>query len=77
MQVVKMSSIVLTIILFNGCFGCEPQMDKCVTPNVAKPLMDNNSCKGNAKCVFEKTMVNYETMVKYAEDLLDANRVCK
>jgi hypothetical protein len=77
MQVVKMSLIALIIILFSGCFGCELQMNKCVTPNVAKPIMDNNSCKGNAKCVFEKTMVNYETMVKYAEDLLDANRVCK
>ena len=77
MQAVKMLLIVSTITLFSGCFGCEPQLKKCVTPNVTKPFIDNNSCNGNAKCVFEKTMINYETMVKYAEDLLDANKVCK
>jgi hypothetical protein len=77
MQAVKMLLIVSTITLFSGCFGCEPQLKKCVTPNVTKPRIDINSCTGDAKCVFEKTMINYETMVKYAEDLLDANGVCK
>jgi hypothetical protein len=80
MLAVKMSLIVLTIILFSitfvGCFGCEPQVKKCVTPNVAKPVMDNTIVKTD-KEVFEKVMSNYLSMEKYAESLLDANRVCK
>jgi hypothetical protein len=77
MQAAKTLLIVSTITLFSGCFGCEPQLKKCVTPNVTKPFMDNNSCNGDAKCVFEKVMSNYLRMEKYAEDLLDANKMCK
>ena len=76
MQAVKMLLIALTIILFSGCFGCEPQLKKCVTPNVAKPVMDNTIVNTD-KEVFEKVILNYLRMEKYAEDLLDANRVCK
>ena len=76
MQAVKMLLIALTIILFSGCFGCEPQLKKCVTPNVSKPTMNNTIVKTD-KEVFEKVMSNYILMEKYAEDLLDANKVCK
>ena len=76
MPLVKMSLIALTIILFSGCFGCEPQLKKCVTPNVTKPTMNNTIVKTD-KEVFEKVMGNYLLMEKYAEDLLDANRVCR
>ena len=76
MPAAKMSLIVLTIILFSGCFGCEPQLKKCVTPNVTKPIMNNAIVKTD-KEVFEKVMSNYLLMEKYAEDLLDSNLVCK
>jgi hypothetical protein len=75
-----MSLIVLTIILFSitfgGCFGCEPQVKKCVTPNVTKPIMNNTIVKTD-KEVFEKVMGNYLLMEKYADNLLEANRVCR
>ena len=76
MQAVKMSLIALTIILFSGCFGCEPQVKKCVTPNVTKPTMNNTIVKTD-KEVFEKVMSNYLLMEKYADSFLDANRVSK
>ena len=76
MQAVKMLLIALTIILFSGCFGCEPQLKKCVTPNVTKPIMNNTIVKTD-KEVFEKVMSNYLLMEKYADSLLDANKVCK
>jgi hypothetical protein len=37
----------------------------------------NNTIVKTDKEVFEKVMGNYLLMEKYAEDLLDANRVCK
>jgi len=77
MKAVKMSLIVSIIILFSGCAECKPQLDRCTTPNVERPIVNNKSCNGEQRCVFEKTMTNYELMVKYADSLLDANRVCK
>jgi len=76
MQAVKMSLIALIITLFSGCFGCEPQVKKCVTPNVTKPTMNNTIVKTD-KEVFEKVMSNYLLMENYADSLLDANKVCK
>jgi len=73
---VKMSLIALIITLFSGCFGCEPQVKKCVTPNVTKPTMNNTIVKTD-KEVFEKVMSNYLLMENYADSLLDANKVCK
>jgi len=68
-----LSSIVLSI---SGCFGCEPQVIKCVTPRVEKPIVSNklyeDSFQGAKQCA-----MNYYAMKKYAELLEEANGVCR
>jgi hypothetical protein len=63
-------------IVFSGCFGCEPQVIKCVTPKVTKPEISNkfyeDSFEGAKQCA-----MNYYAMKKYAELLEEANGVCK
>jgi hypothetical protein len=77
-----MRMIVMTLLLFliplsiSGCFGCEPQVIKCVTPTVSKPEISNklyeDSFEGAKQCA-----MNYYAMKKYAELLEEANGVCK
>jgi hypothetical protein len=63
-------------IVFSGCFGCEPQLKKCVTPKVSKPEISNkfyeDSFGGAKQCA-----MNYYAMKKYAELLEEANKVCR
>lgn len=66
----------LTLLSISGCFGCEPQIIKCVTPNVPKPEISNkfyeDSFDGAKQCA-----MNYYAMKRYSELLEEANRVCK
>jgi hypothetical protein len=75
MQAVKMLLLGLTALFISGC--CEPQLQQCKTPTPRYPDINNTSCNGNPKCVYEKVVGNYYKMQEYAENLEAANSVCK
>lgn len=71
---VKILLITLTTIVFSGC--TEIYFSQCKTPNIDKPLINNNRCS-TAECVYTKVLTNYESMKEYASLLEEANKVCK
>ena len=83
MQHVMMLLLSLTVISISGCScreGCVKYVkvpQKCVVPNVEKPMVDNTSCDGNMTCVYHKVLSNYEKMKLYATDLESASKVCQ
>lgn len=72
--VVKTLWLVLIVMSISGCTGI--YFNKCKTPDVKYPEMDNSKCMTN-ECVHDKVLTNYEKLRKYATDLYDANQVCK
>lgn len=71
---VKMLLMVLIGMLTNGCTGI--YFSQCKTPDVDKPIISNDRCK-STECVYDKVLINYESMKAYAEDLYNANQICK
>jgi hypothetical protein len=49
---------------------------KCVTPDVEEPVIDNKSYT-NSHDIVSKVLLNYEAMKEYAEKLLASKDVCK
>lgn len=77
MQAVKMFCVGLILLFISGCHECPKIPQKCVTPDVAYPDINNSRCGTDMKCVYEKVVGNYYKMQEYAEKLDEANRVCK
>lgn len=71
---VKMLLIALIGITTSGCSGI--YFSQCKTPDVKYPDINNTKCT-TFECVHDKNLINYEAMKKYAQDLFDANEVCK
>jgi hypothetical protein len=70
------------VISFNGCTAEQPEPkivyvpQKCVTPDVEKPMIDNKSYT-NSHDIVAKALLNYEMVKEYAEKLLASKEVCK
>lgn len=70
--------LLLGFLLTLSISGCSPRVEyiKCVTPNVATPILSNerptSSLQASKQCLY-----NYLQQKKYAEQLLKANQVCK
>lgn len=74
MIAVKMLLITSIGISSSGCTGV--YFSQCKTPDVTRPVIDNTRCN-TYECVYDKTLINYESMKAYAEKLYNANNVCK
>lgn len=70
----KILLIASMIISFSGC--ATTHFSSCKTPDVPYPDINNSHCDTN-ECVFEKVLTNYEKMKAYAQELYNANQVCK
>lgn len=74
MIAVKMLLIALIGISSSGCTGV--YFSQCKTPDVKYPDINNSRCD-SYECVYDKTLINYESMKAYAEKLYNANSICK
>ena len=77
MPVVKMLCLGLIVLFTSGCVCKQQTLQKCVTPDVKYPDINNTSCGNDFKCVYEKVIGNYYKMQEYSEKLYNANQVCK
>ena len=72
-QTVKLVIVFLIPFLINGC---SYSLFTCVTPDVKEPVLDN-SRKSNVLQSSKQCVRNYLLMKQYAEELKEANEVCK
>jgi len=73
---VKLLSVCLTAssISLTGCG--QVVYEKCVTPDVTEPMIDNGK-KANILLTSKQCVQNYLKMKQYADRLKRANEVCK
>ena len=81
MLAVMIPLMLSTIILFDGCakpcFNA-PIPQRCVIPYTELPIIDNTPCGvGEYKCIYYKTLKNYEAQKEYGERLKSNSEVCK
>ncbi len=77
-RAVRALSVCLTVSAISGCTGTAPlpAPQPCVTPTVARPVMDNSRC-GDILCRSRQCLHNYIAMRAYAERLEAAASVCR
>jgi hypothetical protein len=73
-MIVKTLSISLTMLIISGCG--QVRFSNCVTPDVKKPNIDRIK-KDNIYDSSKQCLSNYYKMKSYAEQLEEANGVCK
>lgn len=73
-RIVTLLIVFLIALSINGCG--QTVYEKCVTPTVPKPKIDNSK-KSNVLLASKQCVQNYLVMRSYAEKLEKANGVCK
>lgn len=77
-QLAVMLSILSISIIFSGCCPkCPTIPQRCIVEMPSEPIIDNESCGGDVKCVVEKNLKNYEAQKLYAETLKNNAGVCR
>ena len=72
-QTVKLVIVFLIPFLINGC---SYSLFTCITPDVKEPRIDTSK-KPNILLASKQCVQNYLIMAQYAEELKEANEVCK
>jgi len=72
--IVTMLISLLILLSFSAC--SEKVYLKCQTPNVEKPVIDNEPQADILENV-KRALINYELMRNYSLKLEESNRVCK
>jgi len=69
--------LTITIINTGCCPKCPTIPQRCIVELPSEPIIDNESCGGDVKCVAEKGLKNYEAQKLYAETLKNNAGVCR
>lgn len=75
-QSVTVLIVFLGLLSINGCAEKQVQFSKCITPDVATPVIDNRHPPSNL-AASKQCLNNYLRMKEYSEKLLKSNQVCK